>query len=225
MWPKSSLKKSSHGFNLISPVSWNGFPHDYVYGNNGNVFLLVNCSDLGKSCADSVTLPIEQLSPYTDTFDGRADHVGGLVRWTSVTPHPVPGEEIRISNTYALNYIFEPQQEGYAGLSLVFEEPVDLSEYSRVRMKIRFSNEHSTILYRMGSGDNQNPNVYNVTLGDGMYGDGSTSEQTIEIPLSQYWDHQVDPKDIYFISFVAYLSNTPDEGEQTFRVSQIEFLH
>ncbi len=206
-------------------VSWSSFPFDYVYSSIDKIMLLVDCSDLDKTCDESVVFPVEKGSPVLYAFDGRSEGRSGEAEIGFVGSDPVSGEEMRYSNTYALEYALDPQTPGgYAGMSLKFENPQDLSSYQNVRMVIRLARENAHILFRLTSVKDGDQKQYQVEMGNGAYGKNTTDEQTVEIPLSLYREKGVDLTSVSFLTFIAYESPLPGGEFLTFYTRQIEFI-
>jgi hypothetical protein len=164
---------------------------------------------------DRKVFPIERASVTSFLYQGVDNpEVGqgrGLLQVTSALSD---GE---FSTSYKLEYDMPADGDAYAGVSLWFPEPQDLTQYTSVELTIGFGDDQARCrLFIKDSfgGDNS------VLLGDGSIVSARLEEQTIQIPLKTYFPY-VALSSVREIVLDA--NNTFVQGKHSFTVSKIRF--
>ncbi|MEI7989448.1 MAG: hypothetical protein WCI88_10435 [Chloroflexota bacterium] len=185
--------------------------------STGNVLTYVDCDENGKSCYDSVVLPIEEIgvSAKSIVSEQKLDTENKSSAFLQTDSYRLNGY---ITSRYSLKYSIDPQKEGWAGVYIAFQKPEDISSYRSIRMNIKFSNENAPIWFQLIL----NGKKYPVLLGHGDYGKPITTEQSIVVPLSGF--EGADLNNIEALFFVSDQSLVPTAEEYQFTVGQIEFI-
>ncbi len=123
-----------------------------------------------------------------------------------------------ISIAYHVSYNL-PEAESFAGVSLYFAQPIDVSGYRYLELKTRFGCPDARFMVIL----KESEAIFNgVTLGDGKIVDAKTEDQIVRLELSKYYPN-VNHKSIRKIDFHA--DNTFVQGYHEFTVSDIRFTN
>jgi hypothetical protein len=201
-----------------SSAQWKNYDVPWLFANDGDRFVWVICNDPGKNCTDSAAYPIEQGNPTAYAYDGKEQARNG---YAGMTVNSYPALD-HIVNRYKIDYWIDPKSEGWAGLSLDFNDrPLDVKDYRSIRFTIQLQDDKSPLLMTIYNEANRSISE-KILLGDGNYGKASSGEQTIEIPTSAF--QKIDFSKITRITFSANNDLVQDDRQHQFQISQIEFF-
>lgn len=122
-----------------------------------------------------------------------------------------------VNTSYKLDYDLPKDGNAYAGVALWFPEPVDLSNYNFIELKVSFADDQAR--FRLFIKDAFNGQD-SVTLGDGKIVDAKLQPQTISLPLKTFFP-SVAKKSVRELDLDT--NNLFTQGKHTFTVSQIQF--
>ena len=167
-------------------------------------------SSINTAVGDS----IELLSPIPYDYDGarEPDPNGGTGKVT--VESEVRDGQTRIS--YKFDYDIPP--EGYAGFTLQFPEPQDLSMYSAIQFTVEFQDED--IRFRLYVRDKNGKQESPVLIGTGIYGKPTTDSQSISVPLQENFS-AVELSQVTDLIFD--INSEIAQGRHSFTVSDIKF--
>ena len=162
-----------------------------------------------------MVFPIEKAPVSAGLYEGVKDPAtGGGAGYLEVTSAL---SDEQIATSYKLYYSIPKDGEAYAGISMWFSEPQDLSEYQFIELTISFGDDQARCrLFIKDSFEGYGV----VTLGDGDIVSANKSEQTIKIPLKSF--ASLSRKFVKKLDFDVNSSFV--RGENSFTVSKIRFL-
>ena len=203
------------------------FKDGYNYENSNNLWVIANpgdvrafiiCSDPGKSCADSVTLPIEQVKINVFPFSSNYELGNGYTNFVTRT-YPVGNRSV---NQYILYYSLDPQKEGWVGFGIWFEDMIDVSRFNSIRLKLILDQSKHPISFDVKYKVNDTYITSRTELGSGKYGISSSEEQTVIVPFTAF--EGVDWTEVDTLNFIIDSYRVPDAIQHKIQISEIEFI-
>lgn len=190
----------------------------WVVSNPGDVRAFVVCNDPGKSCADSLTLPVEQAGIKVFPFSSAAEFANGSV---SLVTRSYPLDE-RSANQYILDYSLDPQREGWVGFGVWFEELLDLSSFTGVRFQLTPDASSHALWFEVKYKQNDTYPAPRIMIGDGAYGRPTPGEQLVVIPFDAFEGVDWTAVDTLYFMIDSYM--VPDANQHQIKISEIEFI-
>jgi len=193
----------------------------WMFANPGNVLTFVVCNDPGKNCEDSITFPIEEGNVHIFPYNSMEQTQNGQT-WFQIKTYIK--DDGRTASRYILDYQIDPQNLSWswAGFSMAFEKPIDLSSFRSITMNFKFYDVNAPVMIKIYSTTNGVDAWKQFILGDGVYGNNTTEYQTIVVPLSAF--DNIDWASVKSVEFVADTGSVPDANHHQFEVSEIEFI-
>jgi len=178
-------------------------------------FVLLYSFWKSRTSTDSAVFPIERAPVSAGLYEGVKDpQIGkgtGSLEVTSATL------DDQIATSYKLYYSIPKDGDAYAGISLWFSEPQDLTEYKYIELTISFGDNQARC--RLFIKDSFTGYGF-VMLGDGNIVSAKQDEQTIKIPLKSF--SSISRKLVKDLDFDV--NGDFVRGDNSFTVSNIRFL-
>jgi hypothetical protein len=163
---------------------------------------------------DSRTFTIEMGAPIASTYQGVdfANVQSGTANtWTQTSL-----ANGHVITTYEISYDL-PNSDSFAGIDLYFQQPIDISQYNYLELKIRFEGPNGRLRIVM----KESEQIYNdVILGDGNILAATTQDQNVRLDLAKFFP-TVNHKSIRKIDLDA--SGYFVTGKHWARISEIRF--
>jgi hypothetical protein len=202
-----------------APHSYENSNELWLMANQDNVDTFVICNDPGKTCAQSVTLPIEQVRIKVDPYSSN-DQLGNGSTYFWVQTYQVDSES---KNQYILDYWIDPQKDGWIGFAINFLDSIDATTFTSIQFKIKLDESMHPFWVELTSTDSNGKEFKKrILLGDGTYGNKSVDEQIITIPINAF--QGIDPASISAINFVADSNMVPNTEHHELQVSEVKFI-
>jgi hypothetical protein len=200
-----------------------GFTYDsssqtWVIANPGNILTFVICNDPGKTCEQTATMPIEKTTTNTNVITSSSDLNNGSIDLETRT-YPVGNYS---ANQYIVGFHLDPEQDSFVGLSIWFEQPIDVSDYSSIRCKMTLDSSQLSIWMDVKDFVNGVYAYKRFKVVNAKYGSQDTEEQTIVVPFSEYTG--IDWTRIDSLVFVVDSNMVPNNQHYEFKISEIEFI-
>jgi len=127
-------------------------------------------------------------------------------------------ENDRSINRYMLNYWLDPQKPAQVGFVFVFNKPLDLSQFSHIRLECLL--DEPALWIRVAS---NLTDLSTVEISKGRYGLAENAgEQEIYIPFSEFAD--TDWNNVLVLNFIVDSNTTFRVASKKFTVEKIEFV-
>jgi hypothetical protein len=191
----------------------------WVFSNDASIGTFVICSDPGKTCQETATLPIEKTTTIIYTYTSFSELNNGISSLVTKT-YPVGNYS---ANQYIVDFQLDPERDGWIGLAIWFEPPIDVSNFSSIRFKMTLDPSQHSIW--MDAKDYVN-GVYNFKrfeVVNANYGSQDSEEQTVVIPFSEY--PGIDWTSLDTLDFMVDGFMVPTDQHYKFNISEIEFIH
>lgn len=164
---------------------------------------------------DRTAFPIERASVRAFLYEGvNEPEVGQGTGWLTTMSTLTDNE---FTTSYELEYSLPRDGDAYAGVSLWFPEPQDLTRYDFIELTIRFGDEQSRC--RLFIKDSFGGQDF-VLLGDGNVVEAKIEEQTIQVPIQTYFAGIARSS---IREIVLDVNNEFVQGSHSFTVSSIKF--
>jgi hypothetical protein len=203
------------------------FKDSYTYENSNNLWVLANsgdirafvvCNDPGKSCADSVTLPIEKETIRVYPYSSKDEWDNGATYFV-VRTYPVNNYS---TNHYVLDYWIDPQKTGWVGFGIWFENLVDVSAFNSIRFKLLLDQSLHPIYLDVKGKIGDTYKTARVEIGAGTYGEPKFEEQKITIPFSAFEGIDWTKVDTLYFGMDSFM--VPDAEKHEIQISEVEFV-
>jgi hypothetical protein len=191
----------------------------WVIAHDGQVRTFVICNDPGKSCEQSLSLPIERGNIKAFSFDSEVQYRNGYANLTTYTRLI----KNQVANLYHLDYSINPQEEGWVGFAIVFNELIDVSKYDALQFSLKPEDGEFSIWVELSSKDEQQELRKRILLEDGNYIVERSGEQSVVIPLDEF--PGLNWQSVVLLSFAMDSNMVPDASLHELEISDIEFIH
>jgi hypothetical protein len=126
-------------------------------------------------------------------------------------------QDRHFSTTYHIKYNLPPE-ESFAGVSLYFAQPIDISNYKYLEFKVRFDGTDGRFRIVL----KESETIFDgVTIGDGTIIIAKADEQIVQLELNKYFPG-VNYKSIRKIDL--HVDNTFISGSHYFDVGDVRFI-
>lgn len=125
---------------------------------------------------------------------------------------------------YTANYSLDPERQGWAGFEIVFDEPLNFSEYQGLQFTLEFGKPPLPIYIDIFgvNPDTDETGWDRIRLGGGDYGTVTLGAQPIFVPFKAL--PNVDPRGVSEIHVLSDETLAPDTEEYEFSIGHFEFV-
>jgi hypothetical protein len=190
----------------------------WVMANSGDIQAFVVCNDPGKSCADSVTFPIEKETIRAYPYSSKDEWDNGTTYFV-VRTYPVNNYS---TNHYVLDYWIDPQKTGWAGFGIWFENLADVSAFNSIRFKLLLDQSLHPIYLDVKGKIGDTYKTARVEIGSSTYGEPKFEEQEITIPFSAFEGIDWTKVDTLYFGMDSFM--VPNAEKHEIQVSEVEFI-